>query len=476
MKWAEKPAPRPYKKKETVSTAREAALLSLLEVQNGWFPDVALEKHVRRRGRGRSGAAGAHGLEQRDRDLALALVYGVLRWRSRLDWTIAFFLSRPNKALHPAVGLILAMGAFQLLHLDRIPASAAINEAVKLAKKYGPAGSSGLVNAVLRNLNRAESPPDPAASDLPPLQKTALTHAHPEWMVRRWWDELGPQETEALLAANNKPAPLTIRVNTRLAAPEEVLRRLTAQGFQAVKTRYAPEGISLYGPTGPVDALPGFEEGLFSVQDEAAQLAGLLAKPRPGERVLDACAGRGAKTAQLAAVYDAGLVGLDPDRKRLLQGPVEFKRLRLPRADLVLGDLFQGPLAPDSFDVVLVDAPCSNLGVIRRRPDVKWSKNEPDPARLAELQTRLLLSAASLVKPGGRLVYSVCTLTREETQGVVDGFILHQGDFSLVPVDGFLPESARPLAGPGFLRAWPHKHGADGFFAAVFKKRSGGTL
>lgn len=439
--------------------ARAAALLSLMDVQTGRFPEDALDDH------------GA-GLDRRDRALASALVNGVLRRLTRLEWTLRHFLKKPDKPLELIVQTILNLGLFQLLHLDRVPASAAVNESVNLAKAHGPPWSPKVVNGVLRAVTRAERLPDPASAGLPEIERLAIEWSHPLWLVQRWADELGLEETGALLAANNKIPPLTLRVNTARISREEAAALLSGSAERVEPAAFAPGGLLLHNPKGPAPGLPGFTDGLFAVQDEAAQLIGLLARPQPDEMVLDACAGRGGKALSLAAIAEKPVWGLDPDQTRLLQARLEARRLGLDNLRLVQGELVKGPpFGPGSFEIVLVDAPCSNLGVIRRRPDVRWLKSASDPARLAQFQTGLLSAAARLVKPGGRLVYAVCTLTPEETSSVTTAFCQGHPDFSLEPAAKYLPASARSLIGPeGALRTWPHKHGADGFYAAVLAK------
>lgn len=452
---------RRRKKIGPAAGARTAALLSLLEVEAGGFPEEALDRH-------------AADLDRRDRALAAALVYGVLRRRLRLDWTLKHFLKTPDKPLGPAVENILRLGLFQLHYLDRIPSSAAVNESVKLAKAYGPAWSVKLVNAVLRSVTRAGNPPHPAEFGLPLTEQWAVEHSHPVWLVERWVQELGREETLALLAAYNTVPPLTLRINPARTTCEELGRLLAGAAERIEVSPYSPYGLSLYGPTGPVNDLPGYNEGLFAVQDEAAQVIGLLADPEPGEKILDACAGRGGKSLHLAGLSPARVIALDPDLVRLLQGRQEAGRLGLDSLVFIQGDLIKAPpFRGESFGLVLVDAPCSNLGVIRRRPDIKWLKAPPDPARLAGLQKRLLAAAADLVKPGGRLIYAVCTLTPEETTGVIEEFQKRRPGFTLRPAGDFLPQSARPLvADDGLVRAWPHRHNTDGFFAAVFMKKT----
>ena len=447
------------KKWPSPKEARAAALLTLLDTEQGRFPEEALEEY-------------GGGLDGRDRALASALVFGVLRWRSRLEWTINHFLTKGPKGLDPITQCILAMGLFQLIHLDRVPASAAVNESVRLARAYGPAWSPNLVNAVLRSVTRAETLPDPDQSEMDEVSRLALAEAHPAWLVERWLGELGLEETRDLLRANNTVAPLTLRVNINQIGREELARRLENAVEKVEPAVYAPTGLRLHGPTGPVTDLPGFREGLFAIQDEAAQLIGLLAGLKPGQSFLDACAGRGGKALHVAETRGVKVTALDPDHGRLAQIRPEALRLGLDPVQLVRGDLLAGPFKPQSFDAVLVDAPCSNLGGIRRRPDVKWLKDANDPAIMAEQQLRLLNAAAPLVKPGGRLIYAVCTTTREETLGVVDNFWMNNLEFGLWPIQNFLPESARPLvAEDGMLKAWPHRHGTDGFFAALFERK-----
>ncbi|MEW5724850.1 MAG: 16S rRNA (cytosine(967)-C(5))-methyltransferase RsmB [Thermodesulfobacteriota bacterium] len=437
---------------------RAAALLALLDIEAGRRPEEALEGH------------GA-GLDRRDRALAQALVFGVCRWRSLLEWRITHFLSRPKKSLDPAVRNILNLGLFQLEHLDRVPVPAAVSESVTLARDHGPPYAPGLVNAVLRAWLRSEARPDPDAAGLEQAERLALKQAHPHWLVERWLAELGPLETECLLAANNTPAPLALRINPARTTTEVLARLLESRAEKIEPAPLAPDGLLLHGPTGPVTGLPGYQEGFFSVQDEASQIVGLLAVPAPGGLVLDACAGLGGKALHLATLAQGPVVGLDPDGKKLEAARREARRLGAADLHLVRGDLLHPPFRPASFDVVLVDAPCSNLGVIRRRPDVKWSKTAADPARLSETQKRLLAAAAGLVRSGGRLVYSVCTLTREETVEVVEAFRSGHTEFKPNTAADYLPPRAAGLAGSdGLLRAWPHRHGADGFFAAVFQR------
>jgi 16S rRNA (cytosine967-C5)-methyltransferase len=443
------------------SPAREAAFRALLDVEAGSFPEDVLESRT-------------IGLDPRDRALAGALVYGVLRHRTRLDWTLDRFLTRPGKPLTPELRTILRQGLFQLMDLDRVPASAAVDEAVRLAKSSGSAWAAGLVNAVLRAATRAQTWPNPMDAPLSSADRLAIAYSHPRWLVDRWLMERGPDETEALLRANNEPAPLTLRVDPDRLGIEEAIRRLSGSARRVESTRFSPFGLNLWGAAGSVMNLPGYDEGWFSVQDEAAQLVGLLVRPRPGDWVLDGCAGRGGKAFHVAGLADGvQVIGLDPDAGRLALAARDKARLNRAGVHLVRGDIAAGPPFPsDFFHLVLVDAPCSNLGVIRRRPDVKWSKAADSPGRMAEIQKKLLAAASRLVRPGGRLIYAVCTVTPEETTVVIDDFWMNHLEFGVRPATLYLPESAKELVGPdGLIRTWPHQRGTDGFFAAVFERK-----
>ena len=445
-------------KKNIPTTARAVALGCLLKVEEGRFPEEILEELGGK-------------LTRRDRALASALVYGVLRWRSRLEWLMGRYLSRPDKPLPAVVRLIIDLGLFQLFHLDRIPLPPRSMNRLPWPKPMPRPGPRGWSTPSCGRPRAPQNRPTQTRKTCPRRKKLALAESHPAWLVSRWVDMLGPEEAEELLKANNTEAPLALRVNTARATREEVASLFQENKLDVRPAAYSPEGLLIHGRTGPVTELPGYNEGLFAVQDEAAQLVGFLSRAEDGARILDACAGRGGKALHLAGSTRTEVWGLDTDAGRLGRIPTEAARLGLTSVHQVRGDLARPPFRPDSFDLVLVDAPCSNLGVIRRRPDVKWLKTSRDPARMARTQLEMLAASAALVRPGGRLVYSVCTLTPEETTGVIAAFGRDRPEFGLQPASRYLPPDALALVCPdGALRAWPHKHGTDGFFAAVFER------
>ncbi len=440
--------------------ARTAALLALLDTEKGRFPEESLEEYN-------------IALNRRDRALAAALVYGILRHRTRLEWTLKQFLSSPDKSLDPVVLGSLLIGLFQIIYLDRVPNSAAVNESVNLSKTFGPPNSSKLVNGVLRAITRAGKLPDIKEAGFSPIKELSVATSHPEWMVRRWVGQLGIDETARVLEANNQVPPLTLRVNKTRISRDDLAARLKERFKKVEFTQFSPHGLRIYGATGIISELPGFSQGFFSVQDEASQIAALLALSREGEKTLDACAGRGGKSLALSSMApeNSSIWALDPNRDQLKMISPEAVRLRLNPPSVIQGSLLENPFKPETFELVLVDAPCSNLGAIHRRPDIKWLKSESDIVPLSRLQLELLQAAARLVLPQGRLVYSVCTSTEEETLGVVEKFTAKNPGFNVVPVRDFLPISTHPLVGDReTLQTWPHKHQMDGFFVAVFLK------
>lgn len=409
-------------------------------------------------------------LSPRDLGLATALVYEVLRHKARLGWLARNRLSRGRAA--PELMLVLEIGLAQLFFFDRLGEHAVVSETVALAKAVVP-GRHGLVNAVLRGLLRdkeAESlwPPEPAAGS-DPVRNLALKHSYPDWLVRLLLKRFGEAETEAILAAGNQATPPTLRLNPLKGSREELQKLLP---FATRPTDLSPWGLAALEFSGRPEEWPGFTEGRFALQDEASQLAGLLTgELLSGASVLDACAGLGGKALHLAALNPAArILARDKEAKRLELLRREAIRLGLDNVQAETGDLLADPPPPRSFDLVLVDAPCSGLGVVRRRPDLKWNKTGEDPARLADLQLRLLTAAATAVKPGGRLLYGVCTFTEEEGPGVVRKFLSGHSDFRAAPAD-LWPEALRPHLSVEGLTLLPHLHHSDGFFWAVFIRK-----
>jgi 16S rRNA (cytosine967-C5)-methyltransferase len=413
---------------------------------------------------------------QDDRDKALTgeIAIGVQRWRAALDHVIAHFSKRPIDRLDPEVLEVLRLSTYQLLYLTRVPASAVVDDAVKLTGRVGKQSARGLVNAVLRTISRERGAlPLPSRPDDPEdreasLEYLSVTLSHPRWLVSRWYDRYGFEATETWLRFNNGPASVTLRANRLKVDPEGLMDRLRREGLSLAKARFAPDALIV--ETGNPLTSDGHYVGLFVVQDEASQLVSLLARANPGERILDTCASPGGKTTAFAASMQGRglLVACDVRDRRmeLLRRTVEASganNIRLVQADLS-GALPFGR----SFDCVFVDAPCSGLGTLRRDPDIRWRRHEEDLAALGSAQLAMLRHAAETVAPGGRLIYATCSSEPEENEDVARAFTGAVRDFSPLraAISGALPQSV--VDGDGFLRTSPHIHGLEAFFGAVF--------
>ncbi len=426
--------------------------------------------------------------DARDRALATEIATGTLRWRGTLDYLIGFYSRRDPARLDPEILDVLRIGAYQVLHLDRVPAPVAVDEAVRIASSVARKRSAGsLVNAVLRAVARNRStpplpaapPPDTVPSDpQSPILEQALdylsiTLSHPRWLVERWLNRYGFEAAEKWARFNNSPAPLTLRVNT-LRIDRDALGELLARHDVITEpARYSPFGLVVV--SGNPYRTPLAAQGLFIVQDEASQLVPLMAAVRPGERVLDACAAPGGKTAALAAsIGDEGLlVAVDSRRLRVALLDETVKALGLRRARIVQADVTSPLPFRVSFDCALIDAPCSGLGTIRRDPEVRWRRTPEDLPRLAGEQAKMLERVAEAVEPGGRLVYATCSSEPEENEEVIARFLERRDDFQHEDprkTDG-IPEGLESVIdSAGNLRTYPHVHGLEAFFAARLRR------
>lgn len=411
--------------------------------------------------------------DERDRALAADITIGTLRWRATLDHVIGWAGHRPVEAFDVEVLDLLRLSAYQLLHLDRVPASAVVHDAVDLCRLEGKTSASGAVNAILRRISRSrQNLPLPSERD--ELDYLSITQSHPRWLVARWLARLGYDTAVRWVRFNNQPAPMMVRANRLRTTRDRLAAALADEGIAAVPARYAPDGLCITHGNPLKSGLA--DSGLFFVQDESSQLVAVFAGVQPGDVVLDACAAPGGKTAQMAADLDGhgALVACDlrPRRMRLLARTLQAAGARavgLARVDL-LGGLPFGAV----FDRVLVDAPCSGLGTLRRDPDVKWRRLEADLAAFARRQHQMLASAAAAVKPGGRLVYSTCSSEPDENEQVVDGFLAAHAWFVREDPStvsrGLPPGVAACLDQDGALRPSPHEHGLEPFYAARLRR------
>jgi 16S rRNA (cytosine967-C5)-methyltransferase len=396
---------------------------------------------------------------------------GTLRRRGILDASLSPHVKLPMEKTEAVARNALRLGAYQLLFL-RVPERAALHETVEAAKALRGQRIGGLVNAVLRELLRAgDLPVRPPGGEPFPGE---IERSAPPSLLTALAESMGREESRAFLAASLSRPPFTIRVNRLRRSREDLLARLADSGMDPAPCRYAPDGIRLGEPGGVHDD-PGFLAGEYLVTDEGAQLIAPLLSPAPGETLLDACASPGGKATHLAALSGGGarIVATDlPGRLRSLEETVS--RLRVPGLSVRAHDFFRGPLPGPAgrFDKALVDAPCTGIGVIRRNPDATWRFSPSDPGRMAQLQGTILRNAWASVRAGGLLVYCTCTLFREENEQVIEAFLRERPEAQLVrnpPADW--PGPGEAWGREGFLRLAPHRHGTDGFFAAILARR-----
>ena len=412
--------------------------------------------------------------DDRDRALAAEVVIGTLRWRAALDHAIAWAGNRPLDAFDDGVLDILRISVYQLLHLDRVPASAIVDDAVSLCRLDGHRPATGAVNAILRRISRDRRRiPWPAKTDQ--VAHLSVTWSHPAWLVTRWIARMGFDASLAWVRFNNAPAPITLRVNVARVSGRELQASLARAGVLTRACAYAPDGLIV--EDGNPLRTPLAREGLFAIQDEASQLVGAFTAPASHTRVVDACAAPGGKTAQLAAALGGSglLVACDVRARRIRLLRAQLREARVERCAIVQHDLLQGAPFRD-VDTMLVDAPCTGLGTIRRDPDIRWKRRPEDLMVQAERQSRMLDHAAGAIRPGGTLVYSTCSSEPEENEQVVDAFLGRHEAFVLEdPRQGpsAVPQAIVPcLDRAGCLRTSPSEHGLDAFFAARLRHRA----
>lgn len=399
------------------------------------------------------------GLSQEDSALVQALAFGVCRFYPRLEFWAQQLLVRPFKSKDLDIQLLLLMGLYQLQE-ERVANYAAIDCCVETSKALNKPWASGLLNACLRRFQREQHEWMHRAE-----QKDIAASAHPAWLVKRF-KKAWPQQWRSLCAENNQPPPMTLRINTRQTTRAAYLALLQAEGLDAEATPYSPWGIRLHQPVA-AQRLPYFEQGWCSVQDEAAQLMPLVLEPQQGERILDACCAPGGKTAHLAELMDLNLLALDIDVQRLVRVEENFQRLKLTAtlrgADAAApAQWWDGQL----FDRILLDAPCSATGVIRRHPDIKLLRRESDIQQLAQTQLALLTALWPCLKPGGRLVYATCSVLPEENTHPLSEFTYHHPDAHPLQLDRFTWGEATRWG----RQLLPQAQGSDGFFYACFDK------
>ncbi len=429
-----------------MTKTRISAVACLIEILNqGVRPKKTLEQF-------------SESLDRRDRAFLMEIVYGVLRNLYALDAIIGKFINNTNKLGNETTNN-LRIALYQMLFM-RVPGYAVVNESVEIEK---PGGKPSLVNAVLRNIIRQK---DKTAlplvySDI--IDDISINTSHQKWMVKRWLSRFGMQECRMLAEANNSMPGLVLRTNTLRTTREELLRAFADNNIRAEAARFSPVGIVIGGETTYQDLSSYY--GLFAAQDEASQLISYLLAPQKGERILDACAAPGGKTGHIAHIManEGQIIAVEKDPKRMRKLEENLSVLGVSSAEAVRADIRE-LRDLGTFDRILLDAPCSSTGVIRRNPDVKYRHALKDIVEFGKKQSSLLNAVAPLLRRGGRIVYSVCSMEPEEGEKVIRDFLKTTDEFRIIDAD---QEFIRPFLTDGFFRTFPHRHKMDGFFGAI---------
>jgi 16S rRNA (cytosine967-C5)-methyltransferase len=446
-----------------VDLPREIALKILYDInQKGAYSNIAVNKYLE-----------CSELQKIDKAFITELVYGTLRRRLTIDWIIGQFSTLKRNRISDWVLNILRMGIYQLIYMEKVPQSAACNESVKLSKKYGHKASSGYVNAVLRNVARNRDKIAYPDKHKEYIRFLSIKHSHPQWLVEKWVRIFGGEFTEKLLAGNNETADFIVRVNTLKISRKKLIEELRIEGIDAVEGKYAEEAVILKNPSS-ISRLESFRKGYFQVQDESSMLAVKVLAPQPGEFIMDVCSAPGGKASHIAQVMgNRGTVlarDIHEHKIGLVKGTVDRMGLNIVRTEI-----FDAAVSDSNYimkaDRVLVDAPCTGLGIIRRKPEIKWSRNMENINEIIELQAKILNTSSNYVKPGGVLVYSTCTINPEENEEVVREFISMNTAFKTEDISCMLPENIiKPKASSGYIQMLPNVHGTDGFFIARMRR------
>lgn len=446
--------PRPESERSiSVSPARRAAFEILNRVQEGAYASILLNSKEQ-------------SLKPVDRALCHELVMGVLRRQLWLDRLAEYYSKRSITTLDRPVRITLQLALYQLRFLSRVPASAAVNESVNLVVTVGLRSARSFVNAVLRRATR-EPDYDPVANLSDPLERLSVETSHPLWLLTKWSAAFGFAEVRRLARANNETAPTAFRIVEGRAAESEVIEMLRRNGAAVVQSRLAAGGWRIQGGQDLLRKLA--RDGVVYIQDEASQLIAEALDSRTGDRVLDICAAPGGKVTQVASSLNDSdnVIAADLHANRLRTVVDNVRLQRIKNILCVVADGRNPPFQPKSFERVLLDAPCSGTGTLRRNPEIRWRISAEDIKVLSEQQKQLLVNVSQVVKPGGRLVYSTCALEPEENEEVVAFFIEHQRDFRMTS----LPYDSALLTPFGAARTWPHLQDTDGFFIAVFDRK-----
>ncbi|MCC5649413.1 16S rRNA (cytosine(967)-C(5))-methyltransferase [Nostoc sp. XA013] len=461
-----------------MTNPRQLAFIALRDVHKGAYADVALDRVLQK-----------VSLPDNDRRLVTELVYGSVRRQRTLDTLIDQLAKKKSHQQPLDLRTILHLGFYQLRYQERIPASAAVNTTVQLAKENGFSGLTGFVNGLLRQYlrkaggaeveNTSSSPSSPSSLHTDPLQlpenpveRLGILHSFPDWIIQVWLEQLGLVETEQLCEWMNQSPTIDLRINPLRTSIEEVEAALQSVGILVRRIPHLPQALRFIGNTGSIQKLPGFKEGWWTVQDGSAQLVSHLLDPQPGEVVIDACAAPGGKTTHMAELMaDKGKIWAcdrTPSRLRKLQE--NSQRLNLQSIQIYTGDSRHFNQFQNTADRVLLDAPCSGLGTMHRHADARWRQTPESVRELSVLQKELFTHTSTFVKPGGVLVYATCTLHPGENEEVISAFLAESPDWQIDCPKGFeLPDSVHNTP-QGWFKVWPHRQDMDGFFMVRLRK------
>lgn len=451
------------KKIDVVANPREVALKILYDIENkGAYSNLVINKVLEE-----------SNLKTIDRGFITNLVYGTLQRKLTLDWVIQKQSKLPINKLSKWVYLILQMGVFQLLYTEKIPVSATCNESVKLAKKYANKGAVGFVNAVLRNVARQEGKIEFPNKEKDLLNYFSVKYSHPIWLVEEICNIFDKDEAEKLLEANNEAPKLTIRTNTLRITRDELIEKLTEEGVICTKGEFVDEAIYI-NPNKPITAIKAFKQGLFQIQDESSMLVSTIVEPKAGEYIIDVCSAPGGKTTHIAQLMEniGKIDAWDIHKQKLSLIQEAYKRLGITIIETSERDASK-PYSEllEKADKVLVDAPCSGLGILRRKPEIRWRKTKEDFVQLQSIQKNILNQASQLVKPGGTLIYSTCTIRNEENIDIVTDFLSKNPNYEMCELpDKITKKFKYGIENKGAIKIYPHINQMDGFFIAKLRK------
>lgn len=443
-------------------SSRQIAFLTLTEIyQNRAYTDLALEKNLHKN---------AH-LSSSDKGLVAELVYGIVRRKRTLDSLINQLATKKATQQPLNLRIILQIGLYQLRYLDKIPPSAAVNTSVELAKDNGLKKLAGVVNGILRSYLRQSETQDPLKLPSELVANLGVKYSFPDWIVKIFLSQLPQSEVESLLAWYNQPATIDIRVNRLKITREELQEIWQKQGINSVNLPLIPDSLRLTQSVGKISQLSGFNEGYFTIQDISAQLVSYILNPQPDEIIIDACAAPGGKTTHIAELMQnrGTIYAIDRLPSRLAKIRENADRLGLTNIEIIAGDSssltdFQG-----KADRVLVDVPCSGLGTLHKRPDIRWQQQLEKIEELSQLQLQILTNTSKWVKEGGILVYATCTLNPTENEAIINQFLVNNSQWQIVTIPHNLSENFS-LTSKGMMKIYPHRVSMDGFFIVKLMK------